>query len=267
MSLGASGGTPPYTWSVAGGTFPPGLSLSSDGTVTGKNTQSGQFKFTVKVSDSTGATATSPSGFGVFPALSVTQPCAQQCIVGAGCSRCGGLGSISGGAGPYTYKVVGGYVPNGMTLNGLTLQGAFPQSPLGAFNLSVQVTDDFTATAVVNASWYVYNPPTLFNGGQCADFNTGACTVQWTYTGGNAAADPGVVWAPVICDCSNSGKLPPNFNAVAKGGVVTITAGPIACNAPGFQGQVALLLVDKSVCATTYPSNQLILDVSISNGC
>jgi hypothetical protein len=197
--------------------------------------------------------------------MTVTQPCANQCIVGAGCAKCGGFGAVKGGLGPFTYRVVGGYVPDGMTLSGLSLKGAFPQSPLGAFNLSVQVIDQFTATATVNASWYVYNPASLSNGGSCTDRNTGACSVSWSYSGGNVNVDPVVTWAPVPCDCSSS--LPPNFKAVAKGGVVTITAGPIACNAPSWFGQVALLLVDKSVCATTYPSNQMAVDVAISNGC
>jgi uncharacterized repeat protein (TIGR01451 family) len=48
----------PFTWTVASGTLPPGLSLSSAGAITGTPTAAGTFNFTMKVVDSTGLTAT-----------------------------------------------------------------------------------------------------------------------------------------------------------------------------------------------------------------
>jgi uncharacterized repeat protein (TIGR01451 family) len=48
----------PFTWTVDSGTLPPGLSLSSAGAITGTPTAAGTFKFTLKVVDSTGLTAT-----------------------------------------------------------------------------------------------------------------------------------------------------------------------------------------------------------------
>ncbi len=266
VTLGASGGTAPYTWALAGGAFPPGLTLSSDGVVTGTNTQAGQFSFTVKVTDSTNASATSPGGFGVFSALSVTQPCAQQCTVGAGCSVCGNFGKVSGGAGPYTFKLVGGYVPSGMALNGLTLSGAFPQSPLGAYNVSVQVTDGFNATQVVNGSWFVYNPADLSAGGDCRDANfTGTCTASgWSYTGGGPN-DPKVIVVGISCPVNAycTPDTPVDFSATAKGGNISITASVPAnatCGGPNgypyeYFAIFTLALVDKSKCATTLQSN------------
>src|SRR6266850_99073 len=52
-------GQPPYTWSLASGTLPPGMALRSDGIVSGIATQAGQFTFSIKVQDSSGAVATS----------------------------------------------------------------------------------------------------------------------------------------------------------------------------------------------------------------
>lgn len=250
---------------MSGGTFPPGLALSQDGTITGINTTAGQFKFTLKVTDSTGATATSPGGFGVFPPLSATQPCANQCTVGAGCARCGGFGAVSGGLGPYTYKVVGGSVPDGMTLNGLSLKGAFPQSPLGAYNVSVRVTDQFTATTTVNANWFVYNPA-VFNGGpDCIDPDfTGNCTTALNYTGGNSATPPVVKVTQVSCDCGTP-ALPPVWNVTVKDGTVNISAGLTPNTCMGYFADITMELVDNSSCPTTQPSNEVTITVSLNN--
>jgi Putative Ig domain len=57
-SEAAVGGTAPYTWSLASGSLPPGLTLSASGTITGTPTMAGTFTFTEKVTDSVAATAT-----------------------------------------------------------------------------------------------------------------------------------------------------------------------------------------------------------------
>jgi hypothetical protein len=54
----AVGGTPPYSWSLVSGSLPPGLALSSTGTISGTPTLEGNFAFTVKATDSVGGTAT-----------------------------------------------------------------------------------------------------------------------------------------------------------------------------------------------------------------
>ena len=63
----SSGGTGPFAWSIASGSLPPGLALSSPGApqVTGNElhgtpTTAGTFRFTMKVTDSTGDQATEP---------------------------------------------------------------------------------------------------------------------------------------------------------------------------------------------------------------
>jgi hypothetical protein len=51
-TLAASGGNPPYTWSmVSGSKLPPGLKLSSTGVISGKAKVAGTYTFTVKVVD------------------------------------------------------------------------------------------------------------------------------------------------------------------------------------------------------------------------
>jgi photosystem II stability/assembly factor-like uncharacterized protein len=55
QTLGASGGSPPYSWSVPEGLLPPGLRLSaSTGAVSGEPGRAGVFGFSVQVSDAQG---------------------------------------------------------------------------------------------------------------------------------------------------------------------------------------------------------------------
>ncbi len=57
-ALNATGGVPPYTWDLASGTLPTGLSIVGSAIV-GTPTVLGTFTFTPRVTDSTSATATS----------------------------------------------------------------------------------------------------------------------------------------------------------------------------------------------------------------
>ncbi len=52
----STGGTPPYTFAIGSGSLPFGLTLASDGTVSGTPTQAGVFFFTISVTDSNGVT-------------------------------------------------------------------------------------------------------------------------------------------------------------------------------------------------------------------
>lgn len=54
QTLGGAGGTAPYAWSVLGGITPPGLSVEG-GSVYGTPTTAGNYAFTVKLNDATGA--------------------------------------------------------------------------------------------------------------------------------------------------------------------------------------------------------------------
>lgn len=58
-TITASGGIPPYTWSIASGALPSGLSInSSTGEISGTPTTSGLFEFVILVTDAAGGTDT-----------------------------------------------------------------------------------------------------------------------------------------------------------------------------------------------------------------
>lgn len=72
-TLTASGGVPAYTWALAAGsTLPPGLTLSGAGVISGTPTTSGNWSFTVKVTDTKGTVATALLGLTVSGAAIAT---------------------------------------------------------------------------------------------------------------------------------------------------------------------------------------------------
>lgn len=72
-SLTAIGGTLPYTWSFTG-TLPPGLTLSSNGIISGISTTTGTYPITAKVTDSTNQTATKALNISVATAAASIWP-------------------------------------------------------------------------------------------------------------------------------------------------------------------------------------------------
>ena len=126
-TLSASGGIAPYTWALApGSTLPPGLSLDSAGQVTGTPITAGNFSFSVVATDSTGVDATatitadiSLTPLTIFPAT--TAGGGAYSLVG-GISGTGWSQAIdvSGGSCSYTWSVLGGALPSGLTLGAST---------------------------------------------------------------------------------------------------------------------------------------------------
>jgi subtilisin family serine protease len=70
-ALAATGGTPPYSWSIASGALPSGLALSpGTGVISGTSTTSGTNNFTVRVTDSNSLNATQPLSLSINGILS-----------------------------------------------------------------------------------------------------------------------------------------------------------------------------------------------------
>jgi hypothetical protein len=73
-TLQASGGTTPYTWSIASGQLPTGLSLSAGGQISGTPSASGTYNFTAKVTDSSNPIQSATSALSITisaPALTL----------------------------------------------------------------------------------------------------------------------------------------------------------------------------------------------------
>jgi hypothetical protein len=119
-SLAATGGTNPYSWSVASGSLPNGLSLNTNsGAITGTPTSSGASTFTAQVQDTAGHTATKNLQITTYvqPTCSANPP---SFLAGASTTFTG-----AGGDGAYSWSAPGG---NPGTGSGTTFTTSFPIS-------------------------------------------------------------------------------------------------------------------------------------------
>jgi hypothetical protein len=113
--LNAVGGSAPYLWSVASGSLPPGLSLSSSGLISGTPTQAMTASFTVEARDAFDCAATRLYTLVVnCPSLGITPATLSSAYYGSAYSQ---QLAASGGIGPYTWSVIAGTPPGGITLS------------------------------------------------------------------------------------------------------------------------------------------------------
>jgi len=68
QALSASGGIPPYTWSIVSGSLPSGLSMDSSGFISGTVNDAATALFTLQVADSNGMSSTTDSSLTMNPA-------------------------------------------------------------------------------------------------------------------------------------------------------------------------------------------------------
>ncbi len=138
--LGATGGIAPYSFSLLAGQLPPGVALNANGTLSGTPTEAGTFSFSVQARDSKGATGTGNFTITIASAspLTLTLEGPTATTVGAAYS---GVVVPAGGTSPYTFRILAGSPPTGVSLNPAT--GGLSGTPIagGVFVFTVEATD------------------------------------------------------------------------------------------------------------------------------
>lgn len=155
QTLSATGGTAPYTWTVASGTLPTGLSLSSGGVISGTCGGSGPSSFTVMVTDSASSTDTQALSITVTVTLTITTTCPLPTgPVGVAYSQ---TVAANSGTPPYSFDISAGSLPPGLSL---ATSGALTGTPTTAnpYTFTLRVTDAVPSVVTKSCSMTI-NPP------------------------------------------------------------------------------------------------------------
>ena len=148
FSFSVTGGFLPLTWTTTPSSLPPGLSLGSDGSLTGTPTGIQTFNFTVTVTDSSAPT---PAKSSLPFSINITAPPAPT--INAAEPLTGTVGLMYT---PFQFTVSGGLAPlgwleNPLLTNGLSLSsdGILSGTPTaaGQFPITLNVTDALSQAA------------------------------------------------------------------------------------------------------------------------
>ena len=133
----AAGGAGPNTFAVTAGALPTGLTLGTDGAITGTPSADGEFTFTITATDSaTSCTGSRAYTVRICPVIGLS---AVPACVTVGSTYTTTI-TPSAGTAPFTFGVTG-TLPTGTTLDAGTGVLSGPLSAAGSFSFSVTVTD------------------------------------------------------------------------------------------------------------------------------
>jgi type II secretory pathway pseudopilin PulG len=131
-------GPPRYnTWTVTSGSLPPGLALSSQGSISGTPTADGSYNFTVSVTDDESRVATKSLAITIQP----NDPKITTMYFHKGTEGTAYSASLAatGGTDSYSWSVVSGSLPPGLSLSGATISGT--PTTAGTYAFSLGITD------------------------------------------------------------------------------------------------------------------------------
>ncbi len=157
--LVATGGSQPFTWSITNGVLPNGLTLNSQGVISGTPTgQGGQYTFTVEVTDANNLTATSQMTLAVdgptsYPSITTTS--LRPGFVGQWYQQ---TLAANGGTAPYMWRVIQGTLPSGFSLNAQLGELTGTPSKSGVYTATVQATDAAGLTTTQTFSIDILRP-------------------------------------------------------------------------------------------------------------
>ena len=205
----AEGGEAPHEFALTGGALPPGLTMGSDGRVSGTPTAPGVHLFTVTATDAVGATGEGVVTLAVVcPELMVTPGGTLMLERGAEWEQ---AFAVSGGTGPYAWAVSAGAWPDGVTFAAADATASGIPDTVGSGSVTLTVSDDHGCEASLTVPWEV-RCPTFVIGPEVM-----SATLRMPFSAGLnvVGAKPPLIWEIA------AGELPEGLSLDATSGVVS----------------------------------------------
>jgi hypothetical protein len=188
-SIGATGGTAPYTFAIIRGSLPAGLTFFPGGSFGGTPTAFGAFSFTVQATDSAGGADARDFTLAIAPPkLALTTPPLSNVILGASLSI---QFTATGGVPPYTFVEFGTLPPG----TGFSTSGALTGTPttLGTYQFQVFVDDTTSASASQTFSITIVEPGLVIT--TAAPLASGVIGSPYSTTFAAAGGRPPYLWS------------------------------------------------------------------------
>jgi len=151
----SSGGITPTVWSISGGQLPPGVALSTAGTLTGSPTATGTYSFTAQLQDASNPAQVRSVALSIRAAapLVITTPAGALPSAMAKVAYNITL-ATSGGNGPVTWSLTAGTLPPGLTINSSGKISGVP-TQTGTFAFTVKAGDGSSPQQLKTAAFSI----------------------------------------------------------------------------------------------------------------
>jgi hypothetical protein len=158
LAASASNGAPTtYTWAIASGTLPAGLTLSSAGVISGTPTVPVTSTFTVQATGNCSAGQTTTQAFTLTigcPAITITTASLPSGTVGTVYTTTTLAASAANGAATtYTWAIASGTLPTGLTLTSAGVISGTPTGAGGSFSITVRATGNCSAGQITTKAF------------------------------------------------------------------------------------------------------------------
>ncbi|CAH0124969.1 putative Ig domain-containing protein [Stenotrophomonas lactitubi] len=204
INFASSGGTAPYSYALVAGSLPVGVTLTSAGVLSGTPTVPGNYNIAVRTTDSStgaGAPFSLQQNYTIVvatPAIAIDPPSLTNGSAGVAYNA---QLSSSGGVAPYSYALLSGALPIGISFTSAGALTGIPRSD-GNFSMTVRSTDSNGQTGsrvytfTITPATVVLTPATLPSGtvgtAYSQSLSSSGGIAPYTYAIASGALPPGI---------------------------------------------------------------------------
>jgi len=228
QTLKASGGSGVYSWSLASGSLPSGLTLSSAGVISGTTTTSGNSTFTVSVSDTGNPVQTKTASLSISVSATPLRIGTTSLPGGTVNGAYSQTLSVSGGTPGYVWSIASGSLPAGLSLSPSGVISGTP-SATGTATFVASVTDSSNPAQKATVSLSINTAATPLNVSS-ANFTQVTYGRPYSATLQANGGTPGYKWSVA------SGNLPAGLSLDSTTGSISGT--PLTGGATSFTAAV-----------------------------